>query len=75
MKWTKFADEQPARKGFYWIAIHTADGKWEVYPEYQMAIGSDGTAHGSQACYRDCGGYWYGPLELPLKLPSFVLAV
>lgn len=74
MNWTKFSEAQPARKGFYWIAIHTAEGKWDIYPEYQMRIGSDGDAHGNQASYRNCDGYWYGPLELPFRLPALVLA-
>lgn len=74
MKWTKFRDEQPAKKGFYWIAIRRGVGKWEVYPEYQMKIRSDGSAYGDQACYDGFDGFWYGPLELPFKLPALVLA-
>ena len=76
MNWTKFSERHPCKNGVYWIAVTlppaSAQGMagWEIFPDYQVEIGSDGQAHGEHGCYAGSDGCWYGPLELPFKLPA-----
>jgi hypothetical protein len=80
MNWTKFSERHPCKNGVYWIAVTPSPqtphaGSWDIFPDYQVKIGSDGSARGEHGCYAESDGCWYGPVELPFKLPALAPAL